>query len=221
MTRSISLAVAFVLACVAPATAGAAHKPGHGDAPAGSITIEAEPNPIVFGKSVSINGLATNAEGTGKDAVLQADPAPYSANGFKTVSSGTVSPTGAYILTDEPSSNTRYRVRQGKLASPAVTVLVRIAVTLRVGDATSARGQRVRFAGTACPAHVGSAVRIQRRRAGRWVTVARTVVRSATTKCSRYAKRVRVPRDGRYRTVVLGDADHARGISGSRAVDVG
>jgi hypothetical protein len=210
-------ALALVAICLVPGTAVAAHKPGHSHK---KITIAAEPNPTVHGKTVSINGRVTNPDSTSNEVVLQRDPAPFSDDGFSTSTTASASPTGAYILSDEPTERTRYRVRQGKLTSEPVTVTVRIDVTLRVGDETPVRGQRVRLGGRACPAHVGAAVSIQRRGATKWVTVARTRARTAT-RCSRFAKRVRVTRDGRYRVVVAGDSDHARGISPVRSLDVG
>lgn len=219
MKRSAAFSLAVVTAALLPVTAGATHKPGHGPTGgADGITIEAEPNPVVYGATVSINGRLSTATNTGQNVVLESDPYPYEGN-YGNVTNATTSPSGAYILTDKPSVNTRYRVKQGNLTSPVITVLVRIKAGLRVGDTTPERGQRVRFAGTVCPAHVGAVVRIQRRGATRWVTLGRTTVKAATT-CSRFAKRVRVFRDGRYRAVVTGDADHARGISRSRFLDV-
>ena len=216
MSRPAVAVIVLAVTCLVPGVAGAAHKPGHGKT---AITIEAEPNPIVYGKPVSLNGRVSNADENGKDVVLQSDPAPFSHDGFTSVTHATASPTGAYILTDEPTRKTRYRVRQGKRTSPSVTVLVRLAVTLQAGDMTPERGQRVRLGGQVCPAHVGARVSVQRRRAGAWRTVARTRVRSAK-RCSRYAKRVRVTKDGKYRVVVAGDSDHARGISRVRSLDV-
>jgi hypothetical protein len=105
------------------------------------------------------------------------------------------------------------------LPSPVVTVLVRIRLGLRVSDRTPDRGERVRFFGRACPQHVRSLVRVQRRVSVRWATVARTRTLSAT-RCSSYSRCVRVFRDGLYRTVVAGDDDHARGISRTHFLDV-
>jgi hypothetical protein len=221
MNRSAAISLALVAAALLPVGALAAHKPGHGPGAGGdALTIAAKPNPVVFGGTVSLTGRLTAADRAGKNVVLESDPFPYEGD-FENLRNARTSPSGAYALTDKPTVNTRYRVRQGSLVSPVVTVLVRIRVGLRVGDTTPRAGRRVRFTGRACPAHVGSLVRIQRqRRSGGWATVARTRVKAATV-CSRYAKRVRVNRDGAYRAVVAGHADHARGISRTRFLDVG
>jgi hypothetical protein len=217
MRRSAAISLVLLTAVAAPVTAGASHKPGH--APnAESLTIVAKPNPVVYGGSVSIDGKLTSAARDGKNIILESDPFPFE-NGFSNVANTTTAASGNYAFAQQPGVNTRYRVRQGNLLSPTVTVLVRIRAGLRVSDRTPDRGERVRFFGRACPPHVGSLVRVQRRASGRWVTVARTRTRAAT-RCSSYSRRVRVFRDGLYRVVVARDDDHARGISRTRFLDV-
>jgi hypothetical protein len=217
MRRSAATSLALLVAAAAPVSAGATHKPGHGTAPAESLTIAAKPNPIVYGGAVDLTGKLTAADDTNRNVILESDPFPYDVF----VNEGNVSTNagGQYSFTERPGVNTRYRVRQGNLVSPVVTVSVRIRLGLRVSDATPDRGERVRFYGRACPEHVGALVRIQRRLPGRWVTVARTRTVDATG-CARYSRRVRVFRDGSYRTTVAGDEDHARGISRTRFLDV-
>jgi hypothetical protein len=207
---------------VVPMTAGASHKPGHAPGTPGagdSLTIVAEPNPIVYGAPVTIDGRLTSADRAGKNLVLESDPFPYE-NDFSNVGTATTGPSGAYSLNQAPGVNTRYRVRHGNLLSPVVTVLVRMRIGLRVSDRTPDRGERVRFFGRVCPEHVDALVRIQRRISGRWVTVRRTRTDEAA-RCSSYSRRVRVGGDGLYRAVVAGHGDHARGISRPRFLDVG
>jgi hypothetical protein len=63
-------------------------------------------------------------------------------------------------------------------------------------------------------------VRIQRRtRTGGYRTVRSTRLRASTGGCSAYRRTFRIYRDGRYR-VTSDDADHARGYSGTRVLDV-
>jgi hypothetical protein len=143
--------------------------------------------------------------------ILESDPFPYDDDGFANAGNATTTASGGYSLTQQPGLNTRYRVRRG----PVVTVLVRVRLGLRVSDRTPDRGERVRFFGRTCPEHVGTLVHVQRRTARRWVTVARTSARLAT-RCSSYARRIRVFRDGLYRSVVAGHDDHARGVSRTR-----
>jgi hypothetical protein len=218
MRRSAATSLVLLIAAAVPVTAGATHKPGHGaPGPTESLTIEAKPNPIVYGGAVTISGRLVSSDNTAKNVILESDPFPYDV--FVNDGSVATNAGGQYSFTERPGVNTRYRVRQGNLLSPVVTVLVRIRLGLRVSDRTPDRGERVRFYGRACPEHVGALVRVQRRLPGRWVTVARTRTRDATG-CSRYSRRVRVFRDGTYRATVAGDEDHARGISRTRVLDV-
>lgn len=217
MRRSPAISLVLLAVIAVPMTAGASHKPNHSPG-AESLTVAAEPNPVVYGGSVSIDGRLTSAARAGKNVVLESDPFPFE-NDFSNVASSTTAASGNYAFTQQPGLHTRYRVRQGNLLSPVVTVLVRIRLGLRVSDRTPDRGERVRFFGRACPEHVGSLVRVQRRASGRWITVARTRTRTAT-RCSSYSRRVRVFRDGLYRTTVAGHDDHARGISRTRFLDV-
>jgi hypothetical protein len=218
MRRSTVISLVLLTAIAVPMSAGASHKPGHGPGVPETLTIATEPNPVVYGGTVTIEGRLTSAARAGKNVILESDPFPFD-NDFSNAGSATTAGSGKYSLTQRPGLNTRYRVRQGNLLSPVVTVLVRIRFGLRVSDRTPDRGERVRFFGRACPEHVGALVRVQRRAAGRWLTVRRTRTREAT-RCSRYARRVRVFRDGLYRTVVAGHDDHARGASPTRFLDV-
>jgi hypothetical protein len=218
MRRSAAVSLVLLIAIAVPGVAGASHKPGHGPGAPESLTVGAEPNPVVYGGSVSIEGTLNSAAKAGKNVILESDTFPYDGN-YANVGSSTTAPSGKYSFTQKPGLNTRYRVRQGNLLSPVVTVLVRIRLGLRVSDRTPDRGERVRFFGRACPEHVGALVRIQRRTAAGWVTVARTRTKVAT-RCSSYSRRVRISSDGTYRAVVAGDADHARGVSPTRFLDV-
>jgi hypothetical protein len=218
MRRSTATSLVLLAAVALPVTAGASHKPGHGPGAGESLTIGAKPNPVVYGGSVAVDGRLTSAVRAGKNVILESDPFPYG-DGFSNVGSATTGPSGSYSFTQEPGLNTRYRVRQANLLSAVVTVLVRVRLGLRVSDLTPDRGERVRLFGRACPEHVGALVRVQRRAAGRWVTVARTRTQDAT-RCSTYSRRLRVFRDGLYRAVIAGHDDHARGISLARFLDV-
>lgn len=218
MRRSAAISLVLLTAVALPTAATANHKPGHSPGTAESLTIAAKPNPVVYGASVSIAGKLTSPLKAGKTLVLESDPYPFE-NDYSNIGNAMTAAGGNYAFSQKPGLNTRYRVRQGNLLSTVVTVLVRIRVGLRVSDRTPDRGERVRFFGRACPQHVGALVRVQRRAAGRWLTVARTHT-VAGTRCSTYSRRVRVSSDGLYRTVVAGDADHVRGIGPTRLIDV-
>jgi hypothetical protein len=138
------------------------------------------------------------------------------------VGNATTDVNGDYAFTRTPTVNTRYQVRQGGEESEVVTVSVRPAISLRVGDRTPAAGRRVRFSGRVCPEHDGAALAIQRRRAPKiWRTVRRVALADDPgTTCSTYSRRVRVRRDGAYRASLAADADHAAGTSRPRRIDV-
>jgi hypothetical protein len=73
-------------------------------------------------------------------------------------------------------------------------------------------GPTVRFWGRVCPEHVGASLAIQRRTAPkRWRTVRRTTLADLPgSRCSSYARRLRVRRSGARRSCVFGCC-HRRG----------
>ncbi len=182
------------------------------------ITIAAAPNPVVFGRAIALSGRLSGNNHAGQTVSLQSDPYPY--DRFAAAASAVTGSNGDVSFQQKPQVNTRYKLRQGPTESIVVTVLVRYRVSLGVSDSTPLAGRRVRFSGRACPTHDGAAVALQRRTStGAWRTVRRTTLRSAS-RCSTYSTRLRVRRDATYRTVVAGDAGHARGISPRRRIDV-
>jgi hypothetical protein len=183
-----------------------------------TLSVSAAPNPVVFGRATVLSGRLTGKNHAGQTVSLQSDPVPY--DRFSAVATGVTSSNGSVTFQQRPRVNTRFKLRRGGTESGVVTVLVRIRTSLRVSDSTPLAGRRLRFSGRACPAHDGARVAVQRRTStGRWRTVKRTALRSAT-RCSVYRTRFRVRRDATYRAVVAGDTDHARGISPRRRVDV-
>jgi hypothetical protein len=215
--RRVTLAGCLLAAATAlPIAADAHHNPGHQGGPA-ALSIAAQPNPVVFGRNVTVSGRLTGPNNSGKTVNLQSDRFPFEGN-FQNAGNATTNAQGAYSFTRTPPVHTRYRTRQGPNASTVVTVLVRIRVSLRLSDATPEAGQLVRFSGRACPQHDGAEVRIQRRTAtGKWRTVRKTVLRDIPNSgCSRYRKRFRVFRDRTYRAVVVRHNDHSTGFSARR-----
>lgn len=196
---------------------------------ADGITIVASRGAVPFRRPVEITGTVPGPGAAGVDVSLEENPYPYTA-GFRPANQTVATDTnGRYRFVVLPEQSTRYRVvakRKGRPTSGEVGVRVRVRVSLRVSDRTPRRGQRVRFSGKALPAHDGRRVRIQRRTAGgRWRTVARTRLRAAAptadgTARSRFAKRIRIRRDGVYRVrVAPGDGDHFAGNSRRRRID--
>jgi hypothetical protein len=189
------------------------------------LTLAAAPLRVTFGKATTLAGKLTGGKSAAGQAVtVQADVFPIDGS-YADVATTTTDANGDWHVTQTPTALTRYRA-QVKTAPPTTSntadVGVRLRVRVHVSDRTPSRGERVRFSGTAAPAHDGAPVRIQRRTAtGGWRTVARTVLRDAGTDVSRYGKRVRVRRSGTYRVRALsGDADHLAGTSRRRRLTV-
>ena len=185
-----------------------------------AVTIAATPGVVTFGKPVTIAGRV--AGNPGVSVTLEQSPFPF-ADPFTPVADGTTDAAANYSFQVTPGLNTRYHVT-AKTAPPAtsadVTVRVRPKVTLRLSDRTPGRGQRVRFRGSVLPAHDGMAVRIQRKTRDGWKTIATPLLKPATpvngVARSKYRKRIRIRRDGVYRTVMPAHGDHARGKSPKR-----
>src|SRR3954463_6785120 len=204
---------------VVPFAAHAAKPPKPPKSSPGNLTLAATPNPVKFGRSVTLSGKLTGPNNSGKPVSLLADPFPY--NTFTKVTTASTSATGDYSTTQKPSVNTRYQGSQGGNQSGIITVLVRPAVSLRLGDYAPKRGQRVLFSGRVCPQHDGASLSIQRRYRRGYRTIRKTTLRDVPgSTCSSYRKTLRVFRDGRFRTVIGSHADHAKGISRSRVARV-
>jgi hypothetical protein len=193
--------------------------------PAGpaAVTIAATPRVVTFGKPVTIAGQLV---GRPNDKLeLEENPFPFD-DPFRNAAQGTTDSAANYSFQVTPGLNTRYHVlaKAPPATSADVTVYVRTKVGLRLSDRTPRRGARVRFRGSVLPAHDGATVRIQRRTSAGWRTIARPVLRAATpldgVARSKYRRRIRVRRDGTYRTVMPRHGDHARGKSARRRARV-
>jgi hypothetical protein len=213
------IAAAIAIAALCPVAADAAKPPKPPGGGSGNLTLTAQPTTIVSGKPVTLSGKLTGANNAGRSVSLRADPFPFDT--FANAATATTNAQGDYSLTQHPTANTRYQARRGNDESAIVTVLVRPAVSLRLSDSTPRRGQRVRFSGQACPEHDGSKVAVQRRTAAGFRTVARATLKDIPgSTCSSYVRGLRVRRNGTYRTVLPGHADHATGVSARRRARV-
>lgn len=222
--KTRGLIAGLALAAALPAVASADHRPDHNPGGGGgggggnNVSIAATPTTITWGRSTTITGKVTGSGNAGVPVDLQADPHPFADNGFTTIANSATNAAGDYSFVQQPKLNTRYRViaRTSPAATSAPALVgVRIRVTRRVSDRTPRAGTRVRFAGTACPDHDGKIAYIQRRTStGSYRTVARTTLRDTGGVCSKYARRIRVRRDGTYRVRVPSvDQDHRTGTS--------
>jgi hypothetical protein len=185
---------------------------------AGALSLTVTPNPVRFGQSVTISGTLTGPNPAGRTITLREDPFPF--DDLSNVGTVDADAAGNYSFVRSPTANTRYQTRQGGTESEIVTVTVKPRVSLRVGDRTPAAGTRVRLRGKVCPEHDGGTVQIQRRKAPKqWRTVAQVTLADAGT-CSSYTRRLRVRRDGAFRTLFAADSDHAAARSRVRRIDV-
>jgi len=219
MKRSIALAAAALgTATMLPAAAAGAPKPPPGGG-ATTLSLNAAPNPVVFGGSLTLTGKLTANKVADQKITVRSDPFPFDT--FANAGTAMTNAAGDFSLTQKPTANARYQALTGKDESAIVTVLVRPKVSLRLSDYTPAAGQRVRFTGRVCPEHDGRNVAIQRRSGGRFTTVRRVTLRDVPgSPCSSYRRVIRVRADGRYRTVIGSHADHARGASRVRSANV-
>jgi hypothetical protein len=218
MKRPLAAATVLVV-CASVPTAVTAQKPHKAAKQPGNLSLSVAPNPVRFGKGVTLSGKLTGPGKADKTVSLNEDPFPF--DELTKVGTATVNDQGDYSFVRNPTVNTRYQTGQGGLESEIVTVNVSPRLSLRVGDRTPPAGKRVRFSGRICPQHDGVSLAIQRRTAPKqWRTVASVVTADAGDECSGYSRRLRVRRDNVYRTLFSADADHAAGSSRRRRIDV-
>jgi hypothetical protein len=167
------------------------------------VTLAATPDPIRAGRSTTLAGQLTGTGSAGRQVVLQANPFPYT-QGFQNVTNAQVTDANggfAFPLLSVPV-NTQYRVlmpQRPEVTSPVVVLETAVGVTTRVRNRRGDRRRRLRFSGRIFPAAPGSQVFIQKFRRNRWVNIARTFARDSGPSFSRYSRRVRQRRGGRYR----------------------
>ena len=213
MKRSIITTAAFVAlaATAVPAVDAAKPQPKN-------LTIGASATTVRFGSTVTLSGKLTGANNSGRTVTIEQDPFPV--DNFTNAGTATTNATGDWSSAQKPTANTRYRARSGNAESKTVDVMVRPAITLRVSDRTPAAGTRVRFFGRLCPEHDGVAIALQRRFGKHWHTLRKPVLKDIPgSTCSKYSKRLRVRRDGVYRTRFLGDASYVAGNSRTRRLN--
>ena len=164
------------------------------------LTIAASPNPVVFGRLVSLAGRLTGTGNAGRPVVLQQRAFPFTAAWGTLAGPVSTDAGGAFFFGDIRlglATQLRVVTADNKVASRPVTVAVAVRVRTHVSRTRVKRHRRVRFSGSFRPAAEGALFAIQKRKRGRWVTVAGGVTHS-----SRFSRRIRVHRGGRYRVYV-------------------
>lgn len=182
-----------------------------------AMTLGATPNPVLFGRPTTLQGTLTGPTHAGRLVQLLSRPFPFT-GGFTAVGSAVATNAqGAFAITlPSLALGTQFRARASGpvVLSPVVTVGVLASIGTRVTRTHVRRGRRVHFSGTVRPAEVNRPLAIQRRRRGRWVTVAGTVTRARTSAFAVYGKTIRIRHAGLYR-IFLGTG------SGATAPNVG
>jgi hypothetical protein len=173
-----------------------------------ALTLSATPNPVRFGGALILQGTLSGTGSQRRQVVVQADNFPYE-GAFIQVGSPVVTDMNGNFLVGLPASgiNTQFRAqtlgRQVVVSQP-VTVGVRLLVRtmMRRARTRTRRGRLVRLSGVVTPARNGTPFAVQKLRRGRWVTVTGGVLQPDSTTTSRYTKRMRLRRGGRFRIFV-------------------
>ena len=166
---------------------------------------------VAYGEKLEVRGRVAGAD-AGQTVRLQYAPRGQD---FKTVKTGETRRGGRYALGHRPTRTGMVRVLTGGATVSRVRT-----VKVRAGIATAERkhvkrGRNVTVRGRLKPGYRGRRVRIQQRKRGRWVTVAR----DRTAREGRFAGSWEVHRSaGRYRTRVVfrGDRRNARRVDKTR-----
>ncbi len=173
----------------------------------GAVTLEASPAVVTYGGTVALAGVVDPPAPGELVRVLDAAGA--------VLGQATTDAAGAFALQLAPAANALVHAEWDGAASPPVSIGVRPAVTTTLGDVRLFDRARVR--GRIEPAHPGTAVTVELRRAGRAVASRRATLDEDGELRASFP----VPLPGRYRAVVRfpGDEDHlaGRGASAPRS----
>jgi hypothetical protein len=180
------------------------------------LSISVSPNPVVYGRSVSVTGVLTGPDVAGKTLALQGKQFPFTVPFQQIGNSVLTTPQGGYAFVMTPTVTTQLRILdQSKPSVTSATTIqsVALATTLKVRRSHRHPG-RFRFSGHVTPAHIGNAVLIQRRKRNHWKTVRLSLTRAGTPIYSRFSRRLRLHRGGRFRVVVRATGgDYADGVT--------
>ena len=184
------------------------------------VSLAATPNPLFPGSPTTLGGVLSGTNNANRQVVLQSNPYPYTQGFVNAADPHVTDANGAFSfpILSVPV-NTQYRVlmpANTNIVSPVVVAQAAVRVGVHTRTNRGRRSGVIRFAGFVRPAVDGSAVLVQKLRGGAWVTIAQTYARSLRGNRSRYVKRVRQRRGGRYR--ILADVTGAYSAGGSRTV---
>ena len=181
------------------------------------VTLAASPNPLYPGAFTTLSGVLSGTGNASRQIVLQSNPFPYT-QGFVNVGDPHVTDANgafSFPVLSVPV-NTQFRVlmpANPNVASPIVVAETAVATGVHTRTSRGSRSGVIRFAGFVRPAIDGSPVLIQKLRGGVWDTIAKTFARSVRGNRSRYVKRVRQRRGGRYRVLAYVTGAYSPGAS--------
>ncbi len=174
------------------------------------VSLAATPNPLFPGRATTLAGVLSGTGNASRQVVLQSNPFPYT-QGFLNASDPHVTDAqgGFSFPVLSVPVNTQFRVlmpANPNVVSPIVVAEAAVHTGVHTRTNRGSRSGVIRFAGFVRPAVDGSPVLVQKLRGGAWDTIAKTYARNVRGNRSRYVKRVRQRRGGRYRVLayVLG-----------------
>jgi hypothetical protein len=121
------------------------------------LTIQTAADPISYGQSVTISGVAAGADGQPITLLARAR-----GNAFAAVATVTTDASGHYSFTQEPLARTHYRVTDATAQSTVLFESVGFALAAGATPNAVQAGQQQTFSGTLAPAHLGEAVYLER-----------------------------------------------------------
>lgn len=151
---------------------------GPGDGPNREITLDVSDNRVPAGERVTFSGEIISEEaGCRDDEVVEIRRRVHGTFSFENFATTATEPDGTYEVTARVDESANYQAVApahdtcDETSSEAVTVRVRVVISIRVNDRTPEAGSTVVFRGRVTPNHEGSRVVLQRKRGDRWVKV--------------------------------------------------
>ena len=171
------------------------------------LTLVAAPTTIVYGKSLTLNGILTQNGSplTAQDIALSVQP--IGASTFATLPPAATSTTGSFAETVKPAKRTTYKASFAGAPDATVTVSVKHLVTLSVVR----KGGKVYLRGKIGPPHPKRLVVVQIRKGTRWVNFAKT--KTSTRSTFLVAKTLDRRTRHVFRAWTGADRDHLAGVS--------
>ena len=172
-----------------------------------TLSLAASPKAVTFGRATTLAGVLKLGSAPLAGQVVTLSGQPVGSPAFAPIPWATTDAAGRFRVTVKPAKRTTFKATFARVAAdPTEVVRVRHLITL---SATRGNG-RMHFQGAVGPRHPGRVVSIQRKRAGRWVTVA--TVR--TSRRSGFQGAVPAgPGSAHFRARIGADREHLANVS--------